>query len=163
MNLTASSDSRLGPNEFRLESWLNRGRSTPSDSSLAHQRWEADGGACFPPSPPPFEIVTLPFSEYSAHFPNRIAALQAQLNAAPKNLVGRCLIVDVSRVQFQDDLLMNTLRVTASELLNQGRCLILIGKINKWVASTDLPDVCRMAENLESAMALCRDDGTNKN
>ncbi len=94
MKVTAFSDSSLGSEDSDRRRQLGQESTAPSDSSLARQRWEGEGGACTPPGPFPdrfaraftspakkadlFELITLPFSEYSAVFPDRMSNLQAR-------------------------------------------------------------------------------------
>ncbi len=173
MKITAFSDSSLGGDDADRRSPTRQDGSVPSDSSLAHQRWEDEGGACPPPakfpdrcagafiSPTenksdPLELITLPFSEYSAVFPDRMSNLQARLHASSKKPTGRYLVVDVSRIQYASALLIEMLRVTARAMIQEGRCLVLIGNLYGLVIRSGLAELCLTVDTFEAAQALCK-------
>jgi hypothetical protein len=173
MKFTSFYDSSQIPDDSSLTPNADGRASRPSDSSLANQRWESEGGARRPlesadldlqtfSSPvekesDSIELITLPFSEYSAVFPDRMANLQFRLNSTSKNPSKRFLIVDLTRIMYPSKLLIDMLRDAAIMTIRDGRSLVLIGTLNGLVSRAGLGELCHTVENLKAAQGFCRD------
>lgn len=160
-----------------LQSKKLPGHAAPSDSSVGRHQWEDDGGPCDPASDGPFcrhvdaasrtdhgkeawrhavELVSLPFNEYSAVYPERLDWLRTRLMSSPAAGI-RYIIVDVTRVSLPGGLLLGVLHAAAGRLLKEGRCLVLVGNLNGLVSVSHLSDLCQVTESREAAFAWCRE------
>jgi hypothetical protein len=173
MKFTSFSDSSQIPDDSNLRPKSEVDGSKPSDSSLANQRWESEAGPRRPLESPDLDLqtfsspaekesdsialITLPFSEYSAVFPDRMANLQFRLNSTSKNPSKRFLIVDLTRIMYPSKLLIDMLRDAAIMTIRDGKNLVLIGTLNGLVARAGLAELCHTVENLKAAQEFCRE------
>ncbi len=109
-----------------------------------HERWREE-----------VELVSLPFAEYSAVYPERLEWLQARLKSEPTGIV-RFVIVDVTRVSRPGGLLLGALHAAAARMLKNGRCLVLAGDLCGLVDVSHLHDLCHVANSREAAFVWCR-------
>jgi len=147
----------------------------PTNSSVARMRWADDGGPCEPlsdrpcvPSPVSYstnkddswreevELVSLPFAEYSAVYPERLEWLRSRLKSESPSTV-RFVIVDVTRVSRPGGLLLGVLHASAARLLKDGRCLVLAGDLSGLASVSNLTRLCHVAASREAAFA-CRQE-----
>jgi len=98
----------------------------------------------------------LPFAEYSAVYPERLAALQMRLCAEPTAAPPRFLIVDATRVTRPGGLLLGVLHVAAAKLRRSSGGLVLVGDLNGLVHVSRLSELCRVMESREAAIDWCR-------
>jgi len=103
-----------------------------------------------------YELVVLPCAEYSAIYPERLAALRERLHAEPADATPRFLIVDATRVTCSGGLLLGVLHAAAGKLLSQGRRLVLAGNLKGLVEVSRLSKLCHVAASREAAIAWCR-------
>ncbi|MDA0809560.1 MAG: hypothetical protein O3B68_16305 [Planctomycetota bacterium] len=153
--------------------------SGPSDSSVARMRWADDGGPCEPLSDRPcisvpafrldsgdepwrekVELISLPFAEYSAAYPERLEWLRSRLKSESLPSV-RYLVVDVTRVCRPGGLLLGVLHAAAARLLKGGRCLVLAGDLSGLVSVSNLTRLCHVAVSREAAFAWCQEQLTD--
>lgn len=102
------------------------------------------------------ELISLPFSEYSATVPERLDALRQRLNSEPAPGV-RFVIVDSTRVTRPGGALLGVLHSAAGQLRRSNRCLILAGDLCGLVSVSRLGDLCHIAPNREAAFQWCRE------
>ncbi|MGZ0162716.1 MAG: hypothetical protein ACKVII_02290 [Planctomycetales bacterium] len=102
------------------------------------------------------ELVSLPFAEYSAAYPERLEWLRSRLKSESPSTV-RFVIVDVTRVSRPGGLLLGVLHASAARLLRDGRCLVLAGDLSGLVSVSNLTRLCHVVDSREAAFALCHE------
>lgn len=147
----------------------------PTDSSVARMRWADDGGPgepysdrpCAPPPASPrnadgepwreqVELISLPFAEYSAAYPDRLEWLRSRLKLESPSHV-RFIVVDVTRVSQPGGLLLGVLHAAAARLLKGGRSLVLAGDLCGLGSISHLTDLCHVANSRGAAFSWCRE------